>query len=153
MDERKCPGCASRMIESPEARGAWGCTSCGGVWAGVSLANEVASVLDPAMRELADAAGRTADARRSRMPEPGERRCPECRVQLTWRELAGVEVDVCSEHGTWFDHGELQRVADARGGKRPASSAKIALNSSGNAVATEAVSLFLSICPPRDAST
>ena len=27
--------------------------------------------------------------------------------------VAGVEIDTCSQHGTWFDSGELQRVARA----------------------------------------
>ena len=40
------------------------------------------------------------------------RPCPECRPQLEWRERAGVDVDVCADHGTWFDLGELQLIAD-----------------------------------------
>lgn len=32
--------------------------------------------------------------------------------------MAGIDVDVCAEHGTWFDRGELQRVAAARLGTK-----------------------------------
>ena len=42
--------------------------------------------------------------------------CPVCRAPMTARTLRGDEhlvVDVCAEHGTWFDAGEL-RAAVAR---------------------------------------
>jgi ribosomal protein L37AE/L43A len=45
MMEKACPACAARMIDGPESRGAWACTACGGVWAGVGVSNRVASIL------------------------------------------------------------------------------------------------------------
>ena len=119
-----CPACAGRMIDGPESRGAWGCTQCGGVWAGMGVANQVASVLDPRVRELADVAQGFADKQRGARPIPIPRVCPECRAPLTERELGAVTVDICATHGTWFDRGELQRVSDERRGKKkPATAA------------------------------
>lgn len=50
--------------------------------------------------------------------------CPVCQALLLRTELAGVPVDHCAEHGTWFDARELvaiafaisQRMEDLRGG-------------------------------------
>lgn len=122
MTVKSCPACYARMIDGPESQGAWGCTACGGVWAGTGASNRVASVLDPAVRELADVAERHASTARSHVRQAPVRSCPDCRSALASRELAGVWVDVCRVHGTWFDGGELQRVADARLGKKEAAS-------------------------------
>jgi Zn-finger nucleic acid-binding protein len=64
--------------------------------------------------------------------EPGA--CPQCRKQLQGYlvEIARLAVDVCQEHGTWLDTGELARVA--RGEAAPAASPALA-----RAVVTPAV--------------
>jgi Zn-finger nucleic acid-binding protein len=41
----------------------------------------------------------------------GERRCPECRQTLVRETIGNVEIDVCDDHGTWFDPRELEQVA------------------------------------------
>ncbi len=41
------------------------------------------------------------------------RRCPECGVSMQRKNFAGVSgtlVDVCGQHGTYFDHDELPHV-------------------------------------------
>jgi Zn-finger nucleic acid-binding protein len=118
--EKACPSCTGRMIEGPNSHGAWGCTACGGVWAGKTVSHHVASVLDPGVRDLADVAQSYAEKQRGSRPGQVPRTCPECRSPLNERALGSVTVDVCTPHGTWFDRGELQRVADERQGKKPA---------------------------------
>lgn len=154
MNTKVCPACAARMIDGPDCPEAWACTACGGVWAGTGPANRVLSVLDPAVRELAHAAERNAATTRERPPQARARCCPDCRAPLAVRELAGIGVDVCPEHGTWFDRGELQRVADRRAGKNAAAndhapnSAKwkpdVATNVAAD-VAVGALGLFFSV--------
>lgn len=42
-------------------------------------------------------------------------RCPVCRGMLdrvNFARVSGVVVDVCAEHGTWFDRNELHRIID-----------------------------------------
>jgi Zn-finger nucleic acid-binding protein len=42
-------------------------------------------------------------------------RCPVCRALLdrvNFARVSGVVVDVCAEHGTWFDRNELHRIID-----------------------------------------
>jgi Zn-finger nucleic acid-binding protein len=50
------------------------------------------------------------------VPRPAtehERHCPDCRQVLERDVIAEVAVDVCDEHGTWFDPRELEQVAVA----------------------------------------
>jgi len=39
-----------------------------------------------------------------------KRRCPECRKRLRETTIAGVQIDSCSTHGTWFDRGEVEAI-------------------------------------------
>ncbi|HSO34042.1 MAG TPA: zf-TFIIB domain-containing protein [Labilithrix sp.] len=121
--EKPCPSCGGRMIDGPDSRGAWACIECGGVWTGKGLSKQVSSVLDPNVRELAETAQTNAELRRAPRPLPIPRACPECRVSLEERVIGGVRVDVCAKHGTWFDIGELQALADFRTAKAPAHTA------------------------------
>jgi Zn-finger nucleic acid-binding protein len=43
------------------------------------------------------------------------RHCPLCRQlmnRVNFSQCSGVVVDVCREHGTWFDRNELQRIVE-----------------------------------------
>ncbi len=39
--------------------------------------------------------------------------CAVCDEAMALRRIDGVEIDVCVEHGTWFDAYELRKVAEA----------------------------------------
>lgn len=42
-------------------------------------------------------------------------KCPECKVPLTPKSLAGLELDVCEGcTGIWFDAGELTRYRESK---------------------------------------
>ena len=43
-------------------------------------------------------------------PDRPRRRCPECRNHLRKSAIAGVQIDSCSTHGTWFDRGEVEAI-------------------------------------------
>lgn len=43
------------------------------------------------------------------------RMCPRCTAMMTVSTLAGVTVDVCPEHGIWFDGKELTRALEGQG--------------------------------------
>jgi Zn-finger nucleic acid-binding protein len=48
--------------------------------------------------------------------DTGTAMCPRCREPMTrrtFREGIGIVVDVCAEHGTWFDAGELRAALAA----------------------------------------
>lgn len=38
--------------------------------------------------------------------------CPVCQNRLYVKEMHGVIVDICDEHGVWLDRGELEKVHD-----------------------------------------
>jgi Zn-finger nucleic acid-binding protein len=56
--------------------------------------------------------------------------CPVCGKFMTRRNFAttsGVIIDVCSDHGIWFDRGEMEKIMDfvARGGIQKARQAQL----------------------------
>jgi Zn-finger nucleic acid-binding protein len=52
------------------------------------------------------------------IPRPGEKmylKCPECRTVMNRRQFAtgaGIVIDVCKPHGTFFDAGELPAIIE-----------------------------------------
>ncbi|HKA87403.1 MAG TPA: zf-TFIIB domain-containing protein [Haliangiales bacterium] len=53
---------------------------------------------------------------RERLKKLHYMRCPKCGMELREIAFKGVKIDRCFNcHGTWLDHGELERVA----GKEP----------------------------------
>jgi hypothetical protein len=92
-----------------------GCKQCGGVFARAeTLSTLYARRLDHALVAALDAfsAGKPE-------PEPGAQKveldCPECLAPMSPQLVqdAAVWVNVCREHGTWFDAWELPRVLRA----------------------------------------
>jgi Zn-finger nucleic acid-binding protein len=96
------------------------CARCGGVWLNQELAEELSAALEQkialAFEEEATLIGDEA-ARRALLPDVDTARadlpCPICRAPMQRVRIARayLEVDSCSSHGTWFDRGEMQRVA------------------------------------------
>ncbi len=91
------------------------CRRCGGLW--------VAAAVLRLLEQEAQRAGSTVapDAlpgpRPSKTGQPGPfyRRCPICGEVMHRRNygaVSGVIVDVCKEHGVWFDEGELEAILD-----------------------------------------
>jgi Zn-finger nucleic acid-binding protein len=102
---------------------ALGCVRCGGVWLDnaasrrlLAGANEraalaIANHLDP----TASPPARRDDAYRTEQPS-----CPMCGAALARvvtdpgrHPIAGIELDVCAPHGTWFDANDLRAIAIA----------------------------------------
>jgi Zn-finger nucleic acid-binding protein len=107
-----CPRCSQGLIRyacaDVELVRCWGGH---GVWIDNALSQRLASGAFPRavvdeLSKLEAHAARPDDAR-----APGA--CPQCRKQLQGYvvDIAGLAVDVCQEHGTWLDTGELARVA------------------------------------------
>jgi Zn-finger nucleic acid-binding protein len=95
-----------------EARGMKACDACGGQL----VDHDVLATLIEAQRPVASPEPREAH---KRVTSPGWEkdehplRCPECAGRLdrmNFGRRSGILVDVCAEHGTWFDAGELEDV-------------------------------------------
>jgi Zn-finger nucleic acid-binding protein len=89
-----------------------GCGSCGGIWIDSKSVRVATSRVDARIGQLAGTAA--SNAKRSADTRPLVP-CPVCKRTLERVELqrAGVAVDFCAAHGTWFDRSELGRVLDA----------------------------------------
>lgn len=106
-----CPRCNSWLESRAACLPMSACMSCGGLWLAERDAQRLQHNFSRAGHQLADRIGNEAPnivcTRASDIP------CPVCRrpmhravAQSTW-----VEVDWCPGHGSWFDRGELQRIA------------------------------------------
>jgi len=120
-DGAPCPGCekpmADYMVGDLEVQA---CQACGGLW------------LDRAMFEQLGSSRERQGAVLGALPTPAAppvvalepvryRPCPACRQRMNrvnYARRSGVVLDVCKEHGLWFDQDELRRVLAfiARGG-------------------------------------
>ena len=106
-----CPRCSGRL-EPTQFHDATvlDCTGCRGLY----LPRHVIDALTrPDGKAL-----RLAFPHREREPEPIQVRylkCPTCDGVMNrqnFGEVSGVVVDVCSDHGIWFDAGEVNAVID-----------------------------------------
>ncbi|MFM8979684.1 MAG: zf-TFIIB domain-containing protein [Planctomycetia bacterium] len=137
---RPCPTCGDVPLRPrvlPEAPPLMECERCGGLWtepgplqrllqrAGSGAARTAAALLGPGARHVAvqGAAGPGAAA-----TEPARARlylaCPACGTRMNRKRFPGrlpLVVDVCRDHGFWFEPGELPRLLEgvAQGLARP----------------------------------
>ncbi|HEY0250982.1 MAG TPA: hypothetical protein VGC41_05620 [Kofleriaceae bacterium] len=95
-----CPRCGEAMEQID--RDVQRCLGCHGLWCRKTI-------LDAAVRDWRQGASTWWHA---------EMNCPEPHAQaqlLTPRTRAGVTIDVCNDHGAWFDQGELARILRSDG--------------------------------------
>src|SRR5262249_30996274 len=104
-----------------------GCASCGGIWIDNAAGHFVVTgqLSDDVKAFAEDLAARGAEnARRGAIPTgyraravpgAGERVCPVCEAPLVQRHLrdGDLDVDLCEQHGTYFDVHELVRTAQS----------------------------------------
>lgn len=89
-----------------------GCGGCGGIWLDNTSAQYAVQTLDQGMAQLADMAAANAFHPVSDAPSMA---CPVCKQLMlrTQAPQAGIWLDVCAEHGTFFDRFELGIVLEA----------------------------------------
>ena len=81
-----------------------GCGRCAGIWIDNDDAAKVIAAPDRAFWQLANSAARLAQLGRTLQPRP---QCPVCARTLVRTEAHELVLDLCADHGTWFDAGEL----------------------------------------------
>ena len=107
-----CARCRAKLFRAAlEGFEVLGCGSCGGVW----LSNEsAADVMSGSVWQAGRLAATLAEKTK---PDPAAltraAACPDCQQALVRVHAAGIELDVCPEHGTWFDRGEIERLMRA----------------------------------------
>jgi Zn-finger nucleic acid-binding protein len=103
-----CPRCAT-VLFAAETHGVTlnGCGRCGGVWLDNDACQAAVRAYDADVVALERRAASHATAR----PRTGDAiACPLCKSPLQRTQAAGVVLDVCAAHGTWFDKSELEVV-------------------------------------------
>ncbi|MBI4954456.1 MAG: zf-TFIIB domain-containing protein [Myxococcales bacterium] len=98
--------------QAPTERAA-ACSACAGVWLDDTAATRLRDNLGPELIAFSARAGAYARVQADTSGFAGG--CPWCGAPLArYRDHeAGVELDACRGHGTWFDRGEVERVAEA----------------------------------------
>jgi Zn-finger nucleic acid-binding protein len=112
--EQRCPHCRKRLVTvhalDVELHG---CGTCGGIWIDNESARKVLKSPEAIFAELAQRAGTNA---KKRDRAGAAATCAACPALLDGVTTHGIALDVCSEHGTWFDAYELtQLVRTLRG--------------------------------------
>jgi Zn-finger nucleic acid-binding protein len=127
---RLCPRCRTGMesftVGTTDVRE---CARCGGLWIDAEAFERICSEREEQSAALAAPVQKPANA--NSVAASGVVRyvpCPECGQlmnRVNFARCSGVVVDVCKNHGTWFDHAELQRVVEfIRAGGMSASRAR-----------------------------
>jgi Zn-finger nucleic acid-binding protein len=127
--EVRCPHCRKRLV-GVEVDGATlhGCGGCGGIWVDNASARKVLSTPVQTFTVLAQRAAKNAKGG-ARQPRPT---CAACPAILDKVRVHGIELDICQDHGTWFDALELSRLTSVlRGEALPGA---VASQVSGDAV-------------------
>lgn len=106
--ELRCPHCHKKLV-GVVAKGVEldGCAGCGGIWVNNTSARSVLAKPQEIFAELAKRAGDNARNRSVRAKNPG---CPVCTAVLDHVKTHGIGLDVCADHGTWFDAFELGQL-------------------------------------------
>ncbi|HTY21750.1 MAG TPA: zinc ribbon domain-containing protein [Desulfomonilaceae bacterium] len=118
MEDRLCPRCEVPMRGKKIGEFSLvGCDRC----AGVFVPHDIFEM----MQEKRDSVvfSTTAPGKGEVAPQSNAAyvRCPVCRQiinRINFARISGVLVDVCKEHGIWFDGGEIEKIMDfiAHGG-------------------------------------
>lgn len=110
----RCPRCGREGIPSRDAGGVLlqACGGCGGIWLDLASAERF---LGAPEREAVELARRVAQNAKTPVEHDRPCACPVCAAPLEQHlmKVAGVSVDRCDRHGTWFDRDELEQLGVA----------------------------------------
>lgn len=127
-EPRRCPRCLTEMdsvvIGATTLRQ---CLKCDGLWVDVRSFEKICADHEQQSAVLGVAATMPADS----ASKPNKVRyvpCPECSQlmnRINFARCSGVVVDVCRQHGSWFDRDELTSIIEfIRGGGMNSARAK-----------------------------
>ncbi len=103
-----CPRCGTTLVEAVTlgGLGAHSCPECGGVFADRTAVAELSSGINGPVSARDNRARRPATADTLKCPV-----CGEGMRRVNFSYSAGVIVEVCGDHGTWFDALQIDRAA------------------------------------------
>lgn len=138
LTDLKCPRCSTGQ-HAPHSRlyaGQGGgmtlhaCGVCGGVWLSQACVQRLTQQIPPEAIALASSAAHHA---RVAADITAQIDCPLCGKQMkrTRAVLAGIDLDSCVGHGTWYDRDEIRLLADALRRSGWAQSPQVPLGAAG----------------------
>ncbi len=112
--DRNCPRCRKEMVSVViGAATVLECERCFGLWLDVPSFEKICADREQQSAVLGVAShapvGSAATSKVNYVP------CPECMQlmnRMNFARCSGVIVDVCKQHGTWFDRDELSRIVE-----------------------------------------
>jgi Zn-finger nucleic acid-binding protein len=116
-DSAPCPACRAPLQRASSRWEVLACLSCGGVWTDSAASRQITTTVDRELVSIAKDAAKHAHetdstfARISDIELHVGRKCPVCAETLSAVRSGHVAIDVCANHGTWFDKDELGRLA------------------------------------------
>jgi len=113
--DRKCPRCQTDMAYvTVGSNGVHECERCFGLWLDVASFEKIcadreqqSAVLGFASHDPAHAAADTNKVKYVPCPV-----CSRLMNRMNFARCSGVIVDICKQHGTWFDRDELSRIVE-----------------------------------------
>ncbi len=113
MATTPCPRCGTELGERLSGRAKLlACRDCGGVWLDPEPARKLVEHVHGALT-LIVLSERVASGSKALVDHAKAICCPFDAEPLARVTVDGVDVDVCRVHGTWFDAGEVRRIANA----------------------------------------
>jgi Zn-finger nucleic acid-binding protein len=113
-EPRKCPRCKTAMVSvTIGATAMLECESCFGLWLDVPSFEKVCADREQQSAVLGMAAHAVVVAQET--SKVNYVPCPECSQlmnRMNFARCSGVIVDICKQHGTWFDRDELSRIVE-----------------------------------------
>ncbi|MGH7284998.1 MAG: hypothetical protein ACRELY_26015 [Polyangiaceae bacterium] len=107
-----CPKCGGLLARSGE--GMLACAACEGTFFTEQALQEVIDrVRSEGESETVDSFHEVAPAEGAHLEDVRYLACPFCGERMNraiFGRKSGIVVDVCPQHGTWFDHGEVTRA-------------------------------------------
>lgn len=116
-DQAPCPACRAPLHRASSRWEVLACLACGGVWTDAAASRQITTTVDRELVTIAKEAAKLSketDSTYERISDVEARigrRCPVCAGTLACIRSSHVAVDVCAEHGTWFDKDELGRLS------------------------------------------
>jgi len=110
----RCPRCSSSLSEAHRDEvHLLACAGCGGVWMNGATLHRFVEALQQ-RPEAVQAAEAVSDRALFDFEVDEETLgCPKCKAPMeVTRHPSGVALDVCADHGVWFDRDELPRVVN-----------------------------------------
>jgi len=114
-DGRACPRCRKQLAAAKiGATEMLECEDCLGVWLDVTSFEKICADREQQSAVL----GFAAEVPKHEIRETNKINyvpCPECSQlmnRMNFARCSGVIVDICKQHGTWFDRDELSRIVE-----------------------------------------